>query len=136
MSSMPRIPKFALLMPVALAALSCNQFPPISGEEAAEANDVIYYLQDFLKAQQGGEAVSILGRGGNHFVSIYIYGAPTAQMRQKLINATQQYVNNFPLLKDVHLVFYEKKLQDGRDGALQYSRVVQKYKGRWFFSWH
>lgn len=110
-------------------SIGCNQFPPISGREAEEANEVVYALQDSLKATKAEAGVSILGRGGNRFVSVYVYGMHEPQAQQGLVTATRTYVNTHPLRKDVHLSFYDAKRSDGSDGSLLYACVVSKHTG-------
>lgn len=114
-----------------VAALSCNQFPPISGDQADEANDVVYALHDFLKTQPSSKSIQVFGRGGNYFLSIFVYGARSSQAQQGVIEATRKYVNEHPLRKDVHLKFYDLKYTDGKDGTLLNSCVIPKYKGPW-----
>lgn len=110
---------------------NCNQFPPIAGDQAVEANDVVNALQGFLKTQPGGDSIRVLGRGGNDFVSVYIYGARNSQMQQCIVSVIRGYVDEHPLRKDVDLKFYDTKSADGKDGSLLYSCVVLKYQGPW-----
>ena len=111
----------ALLM---VTAVSCNQFPPISGRDAEEANDIAYSLQDALKAVHADEGVTVYCRGGNQVNSLFVYGIRDTTQQSWVVQVVQKHMEEHQLRKETRIQFFDQKEASGKDGHLLSTRMI------------